>query len=637
MKKNSFRFKPLHSIDTDAAAAYDALHAKPRARKLLERLIKKKHELDDLLKKDQDVAKSSYNLQQNLRRFTDAKVDVEASLSIGLYNDIIGALYREPAVQAKVEQIVRDIRDLQMKIEPALAPSNPTDLDLDEDDDDDDDDLKVPGEESDVDYTYTPGTAGQGRRPPSIPVPSAPKGRGSQTKARKRMPTTTVEPEVVVQPSPAKKSAPQPEVGVQPSPATTAVPEPQIAAVSVSRPAANATLVTLARDINDVLERALQPMLSAVSAVAWKLGFQDARYLLLYRDDGPDSECGVTLPSSRLRIVDEDPGSPALQSMAEFKRRYEPLLGTTFLRSFLAQTLGDTSDLNLADLERKAAAAKPSASTTTAKKKSTSSGVVTLMEPIGSSSCFDFERDLAGPGVPAVNPEALSQLERLHREYPNDDDIARNLQRLRDGQAALRLFSLDKPESRYAPAWAFEVLNSAVFRAFVAPAGLAAFEMAHAHVRRIPGCSSFTMKELICSQGVADQFAFLVAHQYMDATKGLPVEKPTRTTGRSRSAYVNINQMRQMLMQRAYLCTIWFESVRATANSLVHEFEQYRARVRQQRYPGVGLPVAGEPVPDLNDPGRRAWEQRRDRAEWERRMDEYAQQLPRRELKYVGE
>lgn len=579
----TFRFAPPAPVETRVS------QTTLKADGTITKLVAKRAELAEFVQQDPYIKLA---LKRALLDWVDANQHIEATLTQDEYDRVLEQLAKETTIPKTLQALVNDVRMLQEQAEAELKPRQRFAA-LD------------PSSESGA---SAPGTVRQKKT-------KTPAARKTQPK---RLFESEEEPQVEPMPEPVPASPPP----KRPTVVVDVTPEPPVAVPAAPRP--NGKLLKMARDINDLLEQALQPMVTALSAVAWKLGYMDARSLMLY-DPKLNAAKDKTLPSQRLRVVSEDPRHPALQSLEEFKRVYEPMLGTTFLRAFMVQAAEAPGLMELRKLERLAKTNPPRG-----KEKT---GVFTLMEPVGSDACFDFQRDTTGPGRPEYDAKALELAESLAQRYPNDQSIRDALDRLRAGRDALDLMGLTDPQKRFAPAWAFEVVSSAVFRAFVQPAGLAAFDMAHAHVRRIPGCGTFTLRELICSTGVLDQFAFLVAHQFLDASKGLPPLKG-EGRGRDRSAYVNINQMREMLLRRHYLCTIWFESVRAVSSTLPAEFERYRAQVREQKFPGVALPDPAVLAPPADDAGRYEWERRWDRAQWETRMDEYARQLPRRELKH---
>lgn len=366
----------------------------------------------------------------------------------------------------------------------------------------------------------------------------------------------------------------------------------------------------LARSINHLLARSLTNMLDLMGSVCWKLGDNDVRHSLVYLPHGPKDKRDD--PLSFLRIIDED--DPNLTTMSYFFSVYAPKLGMRFLqmyfKSWIEYQKGETEKL------------------LPQKNQPVAIRAESQIPLVGASHCFDFQEDLDRPfafGEEVVQDE--DRMERLKNEIRARSQqggaadvsvYARQLVHEKMRKKAQDLLSLSEPEMAFAPAWAFELLSSDVFRAFVAPARLAAVDLAHAQVTRIRGCETFTIKELICSKGVVDQFAWMIAYQYMDASKGLPMHRPKGEKG-ERGIYVNINHMRETVQKRAFLCTIWFESVRAFPNPILAQFTEYKAK-QYARATQVKL-----------------LDTREKEIAWNAAMDMYYESLPKRELKYVGQ
>lgn len=567
MKIRSFRFVP-QAIATKPSTIIDDKDGDPKLQQLALRLVTlRKEALSEL-------GGRAKMLDPNLRRllgvFFESDQEAEAEEVEGYYDTIVNKWATEMTREPNLLKYVRQIYQVQRQLEKAMGNRNGDDNDVTNDNN------ATPRQEREREE----------HADPTAPV-SKKKRRTGATKPKlvpvvvtPKEPTATAEPEPKVAPS-----APEPKV--LPSPPPPLVVTPAMATEGV---------VALARGINDVLAQALTPMLSAVGGVAMKLGMLDMRELLAWAPQKPD------LPVDRLRIIDEDPATNpvALSSVAEFVRRYEPVLGGTFLRAYLRSMVPT-------EVARLTKAATPT--------------------PMGHDMCFDFERDLHHLFPhPRYDPDE----ERRIRALPPGPERDTALSLLTTGRNALDLLGLQETEARFAPAWAFSVLSNAVFRAFVQPAGLAAFEMAHSHVQRLSRCRTYTLKELICSSEVSDKFHFLVAYQYMSAHKGLPITKTSSSGSGPSRQYVNVNQRYADLRLHHDMCTVWFENcTRATRNPLLHEFEEYRKKERARLFPGVRM---------VSDPseGGPATPQERARYHWEHRMDEYAAALPQRELKYVA-
>jgi hypothetical protein len=465
--------------------------------------------------------------------------------------------------------------------------------------------------------------------PPSPQVqqipPSPAQAPASQARTRSRPQQMPSSPAVTQQPAPSparlwpwQQQPPPPQVPqVQvPPPHVPQVQVPQVPQVQPPPPAvapatgpaaeAAAEEERIVRDfagaINDVLEQSLTVMLDAVSAVAYKLGEQDVRRVLLWR---PTDKNAPENPLAYLRIIDES--DPDLKTVDYFIRTYSPKLGVLFIQTFLESWLQEQKE----ETEKLVASltAPPTAGA----------------ELIGSNGCFDFESEIMNPrdfgNRLLTSSRVTKQLQDLLQGIdPASEDAKKiRLQYVRNKAAkdTVKLLRLKKPEIQFAPAWAFDVISSNVFREFVKPAHLVAFELALSQVNRIRGCETFTMKELICSKGVMDQFAWMVAYQYMDASKGLPMHHPKHQQG-ERGIYVNINHMRETVQKRAYLCRIWFESVRAMPNPMLQQFAMHKEKERErQRLLGN---LGDQLKVDL----------------FEAHMQRLYEMLPKRELKYVG-
>lgn len=139
-------------------------------------------------------------------------------------------------------------------------------------------------------------------------------------------------------------------------------------------------------------------------------------------------------------------------------------------------------------------------------------------------------------------------------------------------ESVIRLIGAD--EYVYAPLWVWGVVGDATFRSILSASTLSAFDMALSQVRRVPGASTFTLKELICSEGVRDKFAFFVAYNFMFPNAGV---NPNDGGGGSRSSrvhrWVNVERMRRELSQSMLGAQIWFEDVYRGGNALYAAFK----------------------------------------------------------------
>ncbi len=215
----------------------------------------------------------------------------------------------------------------------------------------------------------------------------------------------------------------------------------------------------------------------------------------------------------------------------------------------------------------------------------------------------------------------LHQRERdIYQNIALRQHVMRDRHMLHETRNAIKQIGMSDVERRFAPAWAFEVMGSAIYRRVLSTTTLAAFDVALAHVNRIPGCETFTMKELICSKSVADMFAFLVAANWISSGDGSESKQSSRRGGggdKSRHNYLNVTRVRELVASKIETCKVWFESVVRMPNPLCKQFE----RLLQSKY-----------ADKLADPNadQQAVE------DWKLRMEAYQKMLPQHELVYVG-
>jgi hypothetical protein len=177
-------------------------------------------------------------------------------------------------------------------------------------------------------------------------------------------------------------------------------------------------------------------------------------------------------------------------------------------------------------------------------------------------------------------------------------------------QEARNALKAASTEMAFAPAWAWECMGSALWRRFVSVDALAAIQMAHTQVNRLPGCSQFSVKELVCSHEVHDQFAFLVAYNYLSTSDTMPGRKDgaAKQNG-GHMTYLNIEHLRRMLAAKVLTCHVWFEThVRRRPNPLLAAFDKKREHMMHER-------------PDLREDER-----------WQTAMKRYRAMMPSHEL-----
>ena len=255
-------------------------------------------------------------------------------------------------------------------------------------------------------------------------------------------------------------------------------------------------------ELNNIVSRALAPLMRVLGIVAARLRYDDVRPLMVYAAD--------TTIEDRLKVVRP---AKTVEEFVEVNRD----VGNTLLYAYISTY-------------------QPSAEEEQSFKSV--------------DACFDLDTD------------------DTFRTLVTDSAS----RRVADARKRARMYmERQEMERAFAPAWAFEVMNDAIFRAVLSVTSYGAFEAALAQVRRVPGCASFTLKELVCSPSVSDQFGFLVASTYL--ASGDDVSGSTRSRGSRHATYMNIMVMRQQLSDSIYTCKIWFESVYATSNQIIKHFE----------------------------------------------------------------
>lgn len=243
--------------------------------------------------------------------------------------------------------------------------------------------------------------------------------------------------------------------------------------------------------------------------------------------------------------------------------------------------------------------------------------------------CFDLD-DLEDVTSRAEDNTLLAKVERLKMQITqlqaNGIDATEQIKQFNTVNNQLSIQNARKKliggdlEHRFAPAWAFEVMGSAIFRKVLAGTSLAAFEAACSEVRRIPNCHNFTLKELICSPEVNDKFAYLVASSWLSS--GDDTAQPIggaggkgKGGGHRNRHYLNVMKMRQELHDEIDMCKIFFEvSVRRGKSRVKRAFEE----AFEKRKPDKKTTLSYS-----------------DYDAWEKRMKVYIDQMPEYELFYI--
>lgn len=323
------------------------------------------------------------------------------------------------------------------------------------------------------------------------------------------------EEEVFKQPSaPKKKPNPKRKLNFGPSSPKRSVPDTPLKRTRT--PALESPekrmIQVWTRELNNLISRALQPLMTVVGMVATRLRYDDVRYLLAWKEDAP-------LVGDRLMVV-----KPA--DTVEMFIAQNHFLGSDLLRMYI--------------------------STYTPQHKE-EKGYILSESSIGRESCFDIDMS---------DPTALDGF-IMDRTRNMNSATARALENLAHSEV----------ERQFAPAWAFNVIGSGIFRAVLSTTCFGAFEAAADQIRSIRNCRTYTIKELICSPSVRRNYARMVASQYLLSGDNIHKHDKGKSWYSSRSTYQNITQMRQVEAEAIYTCMIWFESVFATQNTLLQDFE----------------------------------------------------------------
>jgi len=263
-------------------------------------------------------------------------------------------------------------------------------------------------------------------------------------------------------------------------------------------------------ELNNILVRALAPLMTVVGIVATRLTYDDVRKLLAWKENSSSV-------NDRLKIVQ------AANTVEEFIQINSETLGTKLLQVYIASYDPKTE---------------------------TEDEFTETNAPIG-HDCFNLDLD--------NNPNAFSEF--ILQRSNNAKEAAKK---------ALEYLTQSTTEVQFAPAWAFEVVSDSIFRAVLSGASFGAFVAAADQIRSVRNCRNFTIKELICSPQVRRQYAYIISSQYL--LSGDAVSRSSR--GKSRASnYQNINAMRMQEGESLHNGLIWFESVYAAPNPILRRFE----------------------------------------------------------------
>ena len=328
-------------------------------------------------------------------------------------------------------------------------------------------------------------------------------------------------------------------------------------------------MVSITNDLNDIVRRACIPIISFIGMVAVKLRENDVRVMLQWNEDAKSIE-------DRLRVVQY------ADTMEEFVMKNRDL-GPALLDLYITAVAQDSIDR-----------AKKMQKTEEDRELVEKTKGYPVKAESNVNACFELD-DLEGQ-LDRINSMSEARRQSFNRRQQLLDEItalaalpqtaARDLSITNktaemttltnaiNAYNAMDTINLTEVERVFAPAWAFEMMPVAIFRKILSTTSLAAIEATCSAVNRIPNCAKFTIKELICSKQVNDQFAFLVAASYLSSGDRAP--PPQGGPGRGRNnTYLNIITMRQQLADHIYTCNIFFElQVRKRSSELRSMFQK---------------------------------------------------------------
>lgn len=310
-------------------------------------------------------------------------------------------------------------------------------------------------------------------------------------------------------------------------------------------------------ELNDIVQRACAPMLTLLGAIAGKLRIDDVRTLMVYNENVKD-------PYAKLAIVQ---GKTA--TSVEAWARENAFLGPKLIGLYLQ-------------------------SVTTEQWKKTS------VSPMKVNACLDIRvldrNDIpdhhdvirATPARVEAAQQVVDNRQRAFDANPTNEtrvaldqavetlNLIRTQLVIQDGVNRVReLLEGHQEEMTFAPAWAFGVMPDAAFTRFISPPAWGAIQMGVAWIQRqSPRCASFTLKELVCSEGVLDHFATVVAYHFLNLGDGTGITNGSGNLKRARN-YLNVNKMRDEMLLRMRVTATWFETcVFTRTHPLLAKFDE---------------------------------------------------------------
>jgi len=400
----------------------------------------------------------------------------------------------------------------------------------------------------------------------------------------------------------------------------------------VPQPQTSALIDQWAADLNNVLGRALQPLLNMLGSIAVKLRIQDVRVLMMW-DNLKRS------PQDRAASIVQ-----SAESVEAFVAANVQVIGRPLLETYIAsvtsdvwdaqqqqqqgpQAIGDCFDITALDRNPPrtigGASDGMSAQSRVLQAERQELHLITEFNHAVAHAQTARRALLDGTGNVIASTRAdeaeraaqqalrniQAQLTTLRQQVLLQDDVGRARQAL----------GAQENEQLFAPAWSFQLVSDAAMRSLVSVPAWAAMEMAVAWVRRQRGCSTYTLRELICSPAIVDNFALVVAYQYLNTGDAATTDTGGSGTIKRRTGktYLNVNKVRDQLQERMRVAADWFSlTVTTSTHPLLRRFDEHVRKERQARWPN---PAALDAEPDA-------------RNQWGEKMALYRKALPQREL-----
>lgn len=292
------------------------------------------------------------------------------------------------------------------------------------------------------------------------------------------------------------------------------------------------------QNLNEIFEKATEPLRAFAGAVTTQLGLFDARKVQVWKNDNED----------RNKIVKS--GAKTVEEFVKLNKDLGALVLLEFAPDAPAAPAAPASrghQEEEEDEEEEESSREITYGASPRKK---------MFSLLGAEACFDLDR--ADGLEDAANRALEARRGKLGKGASKYDADIFN---------AIRIMRRDDREMLFAPAWVYETMGNPVFYRLYSDGMVGAIRLAHSQITRIPNCRDFTIKELICSSEVMDMFAFKVATTWMASNAG--------AIGRGRkTTYENINESNRILAFKIEQCLVFFESVFRVPSQVRAKYDQ---------------------------------------------------------------